>query len=108
MLIGVMMALKQDDIKRLIAFTAVSQTGFILLAMGVGLTSLNSPGLFSLFGENALRGGLFHLLNHGLYEALLFMAAGAIVFATGTRKLSDMSGLARKMPYTTVFFLIGA
>jgi len=108
MLIGVMMALKQDDIKRLIAFTAVSQTGFILLAMGVGLTSLNSPGLFSLFGENALRGGLFHLFNHGLYEALLFMAAGAIVFATGTRKLSEMSGLAKKMPYTTVFFLLGA
>jgi len=107
MFVGVTMALKQDDIKRLIAFTAVSQTGFILMAIGASLAMANTS-LGVTYGVNALKGGLFHLLNHGLYEALLFMSAGAIVFATGKRKLSELSGLARTMPYTTIFFLLGA
>jgi len=107
MFVGVTMALKQSDIKRLIAYTAVSQSGFILVAVGTGLATLGTP-LYALFGFNALAGGLFHLVNHGLYEALLFLCAGAIVYATGTRNLDELSGLARKMPYTAVFFLIGA
>ncbi len=107
MFIGVAMALKQDDIKRLIAFTAVSQTGFILMAIGASLAMANTS-LGATYGFNALKGGLFHLLNHGFYEALLFMSAGAIVFATGKRKLSELAGLARTMPYTTIFFLLGA
>lgn len=105
MFLGVTLALKQNDLKRLIAFSAVSQTGFILTALGVGL---GSGTLFSGFGFNALKGGLFHLLNHGLYEALLFLSAGAVIFATGKRELNELSGLARKMPFTAVFFLIGA
>jgi len=108
MFVGVTMALKQDDIKRLIAYTAVSQAGFIFVAVGVGLATINSPALFNAFGENALKGGLFHLLNHGIYEALLFFSAGAIIYATGKRSLSSLSGLARKMPFTTIFFLLGA
>ena len=108
MFIGVTMALKQDDLKRLIAYTAVSQAGFIFVAVGVGLSTIGSPALFSAFGENALKGGLFHLLNHGIYEALLFFSAGAVIYATGERRLSSLSGLARKMPFTTVFFLLGA
>jgi len=108
MFVGVTMALKQDDIKRLIAYTAVSQAGFIFVGVGVGLATINSPALFSAFGENALKGGLFHLVNHGIYEALLFFSAGAVIYATGKRRLSSLSGLARKMPFTTVFFLVGA
>jgi len=107
MFIGVAMALKQDDLKRLIAFTAVSQTGFVLMAIGASL-AMSGTQLGVAYGFNALKGGLFHLLNHGLYEALLFMSAGAIVFATGKRKLSELSGLARTMPFTTIFFLLGA
>lgn len=108
MFIGVTMALKQDDIKRLIAYTAVSQAGFIFVAVGVGLSTISSPALFNAFGNNALKAGLFHLLNHGIYEALLFFSAGAVIYATGKRRLSSLSGLARRMPFTTVFFLLGA
>lgn len=107
MFVGVTMALAQKDIKRLIAYSAVSQTGFILLALGVGLTTINSPYL-NIYGLNAMTGGLFQLLNHAVYEALLFLSAGAIVYTAGTRDLNSLSGLARKMPLTTIFFIIGA
>ena len=108
MFIGTTMALRQSDIKRLIAYTAVAQTGFIFMALGVGLSTINNGFLFDEYGFNAMKGGLFHLLNHGLYEALLFLSAGAVVFATGKRNLNEIAGLARRMPYTAVFFAIGA
>jgi multicomponent Na+:H+ antiporter subunit D len=52
-------------------------------------------------------GGLFHLLNHAIFKALLFMSVGALVYATGARKVSELGGLARKMPVTAVCFLVG-
>ncbi|MCD6415062.1 MAG: NADH:ubiquinone oxidoreductase [Candidatus Diapherotrites archaeon] len=107
MFVGVTMALPQKDIKRLMAFHAVSQTGYMLLGVGVGLTVLGTPA-FAAFGFKAMEGGIFHVINHALYKGLLFLTAGAIFYATGTRKLNDIRGLAHYMPWTTVFFMVGA
>ncbi len=106
MFIGVSMALKQSDVKRLIGYLSVSQIGYMLLAVGVGLTTLEN-GDYGTFGAMALEGGFFHMINDGVYKALLFLSAAAVVYATGTKDLNRLGGLAHRMPYTTVFFLIG-
>lgn len=107
MFVGVTMALFQHDIKRLMAYHAVSQTGYMMLGVGVAMAMLTPTGL-SAVGMTALEGGIFHIFNHAMYKGLLFLTAGAIFYATKTRDLEEMGGLARKMPYTTVFFIIGA
>jgi multicomponent Na+:H+ antiporter subunit D len=108
MFIGVTMALKQHDIKRLMAYHAVSQTGYMLMGVGVGLAVLRMPEAFAAFGFNAMQGGIFHIINHALYKSLLFLTAGAVFYATGKSALDDMGGLAHSMKYTTIFFLIGS
>ncbi len=105
--VGATMSLVQKDLKRLIAYAGVSQTGFILVAFGVGLVAINNVPL-QAFGLRAMQGGLFHLINHAFYEALLFLVAGAIIYRAGTKDLNELGGLARQMPLTAVFFLIGA
>ncbi len=106
MFVGVSMALKQSDVKRLIAYLSVSQIGYMLLAVGVGFSTLEN-GDYATFGALALEGGFFHMINDGVYKALLFLSAAAIVYSTGTRNLNKLGGLAHRMPYTTMFFLIG-
>ncbi|MCD6495874.1 MAG: NADH:ubiquinone oxidoreductase [Candidatus Aenigmarchaeota archaeon] len=108
MFIGVTMAMFQKDIKRLMAYHAVSQTGYMLLGIGVGLAVLSSPVALETFGISAMEGGLFHVINHALYKGLLFLTAGAVIYRAGTRNLNNMSGLAHSMPVTTVLFIIGA
>lgn len=95
MVLGIVMAFVQDDLKRLLAYSSVSQMGYVLAGIGVG-TYL---GCF---------GGLFHLLNHALEKSLLFMCVGAIMYATGVRRISELGGLARRMPVTSCCFLVGA
>lgn len=94
MLLGVVLALVQDDLKRLLAYSSVSQMGYVLAGLGLG-TYLGYYG------------GLFHLLNHAIFKALLFMCAGAVVYATGIRNVSQLGGLARRMPVTSGCFLVG-
>jgi formate hydrogenlyase subunit 3/multisubunit Na+/H+ antiporter MnhD subunit len=89
------MALVQDDLKRMLAYSSVSQIGYVVEGLGLG-TYL---GIY---------GSLFHLLNHTLVKALLFLAVGAIVYMTGTRKLSELGGLGRKAPITAFCFFVGA
>jgi len=108
MFIGVTMAIIQKDIKRLIAYNAISQTGYMFLGVGVGLAVLSNPVALSTYGITAMEGGIFHLINHAMYEGLLFLVAGALFFRTGTRDLDEMGGLAHSMKYTTIFFIIGA
>ncbi|MBW2967606.1 NADH:ubiquinone oxidoreductase [Candidatus Woesearchaeota archaeon] len=108
MLVGVFMAIPQNDIKRLMAYQSVSQTGYMLLGIGVGLAVLSDPQALSSYGVDAINGGVFHIFNHALYKALLFMTAGAIFYAIGTRNMNEMTGLAKKMPMTTILFIIGA
>jgi hydrogenase-4 component F len=95
MVLGVVLALTQDDLKRLLAYSSVSQMGYVLAGVALG-TYL---GAF---------GGLFHLMNHALFKALLFMAVGAVIFATGARRVSELGGLGKHMPITALCFLVGA
>ena len=95
MLIGMGLAFVQDDLKRMLAYSSVAQIAYVVEGLGLG-TYL---GIY---------GGLFHLINHTLIKALLFLSAGAVMYATGTRKISELSGLARTMPVTAFCFLVGA
>jgi hydrogenase-4 component F len=95
MVVGVVLALSQDDLKRLFAYSSVSQMGYVLAGVGLG----------SYLG---VYGGLFHLLNHAIFKALLFMCAGALIYATGLRRVSELAGLGRRMPVTGACFLVGA
>jgi multicomponent Na+:H+ antiporter subunit D len=107
MLIGVAMALIQSDFKRLIAFSAVAEIGFIFLGIGTGLTLAANNQMFNLIGSTAMSGGIFHIINDSLDVGLLFLVAGAVYFATKETSLDKMGGLARNMKYTTIFFIIG-
>lgn len=95
MVLGIVVALTQDDLKRLLAYSSVSQIGYVVAGVGLG-TYLGCYG------------GLFHLINHAVAKGLLFMCAGAVVYATGARRMSDLGGLASKMPVTGVCFVVGA
>jgi len=110
MLVGVIMAMIQIDFKRLIAYGAVAELGYMFLGVGTGLTVLATPDVTlaqAPFALEALKGGLFHVFNDALDIGLLFMVAGAIYFATKETSLNNMGGLARNMKYTTIFFIIG-
>lgn len=108
MFIGVTMAIIQTDIKRLMAYHAISQTGYMLLGVGVGLAVLTNPIAMESFGIKAMEGGIFHIMNHAVYKGLLFLTAGSLFYRTGTRDLNRMGGLANNMTYTAIFFIIGA
>ena len=101
-IVGVIMALRQTDFKRLIAFAAVAEIGYMFLAIGTGLAAMGTA-----YGRTALEGGIFHIINDALDVGLLFLVAGAIYYATKEWSLDEMGGLARNMKYTTIFFIIG-
>ena len=108
MFFGVSMAVVQHEIKRLIGYHSVSQVGYMLLGLGVGLLVLKDARSMAEYGFTAMKGGIFHIFNYTMYKALLFLAAGAIYYATGQRDLNQLGGLARRMPFTTFMFVIAA
>lgn len=101
-LIGVIMALIQSDFMRLIGYTAVAEIGYMFLAIGTTIAALGEP-----YATIALHGGILHVFNDALDIGLLFLVAGAIYYVTKKRSLDEISGLARTMKFTTIFFLIG-
>ena len=105
-LLGVMYALMEHDLKRLLAFHSVENIGIILLGIGAGMI-FQSYGLKSLAALGVLA-GLYHTINHALFKALLFLGAGSLLYATHTRNMEEYGGLLRRMPWTGGFFLIGA
>ena len=105
--IGVSMALVQRSIKRLMAYHAISQTGYMLFGVGVGIAVMGTTDMGS-FGRDAMVGGVFHIMNHAIYKGLLFLTAGAIILRAGERDLNKMGGLGRNMKWTMLFFIIGA
>jgi multicomponent Na+:H+ antiporter subunit D len=107
MFVGVTMALIQNKIKRLIAYGAVSQVGYMLLGVGVCIATLGTPALQE-YGIKAMEGSIFHILNDAMYKGLLFLTAGAVIYSTGKRNLNELSGLAHDMKFTSIFFIIGA
>ena len=108
MFVGVTVAVQQTDIKRLMAYHAISQSGYMMLGIGVGLAVLADPVALASYGKAAISGGIFHIINNALYKGLLFLTAEALFFSLGTRNLDKMGGMARNMKYTAIFFIIGA
>jgi len=105
-LFGVLYALMQHDLKRLLAYHSVENIGIILLGLGMSM-------VFIGFGHPAaatlgLIAALYHTFNHAVFKGLLFLGAGSILHSTGLRDLNDMGGLIRRMPKTAFYFLIGA
>jgi formate hydrogenlyase subunit 3/multisubunit Na+/H+ antiporter MnhD subunit len=107
--IGTMQALKQEQSKRLLAFHSIGQMGYILLGVGACLALLApAEPTTAPFAAVALFAALFHIVNHGLFKALLFLNAGSILYATGTQDLNRLGGLARCMPWTAVTALVAS
>ena len=104
--LGVLFALAQHDLKRLLAYHSVENIGIITMGIGAGLlgTSLGCPALAVL----GWAGGLLHVLNHAVFKGLLFLGGGAAVRAAGSREMDRLGGLLRKMPWTGGCFLVGA
>src|ERR1017187_1919824 len=104
--LGVLYALMQHDLKRLLAYHSIENIGIILMGFGASLMFLhtNHPLLATL----ALIAGLYHTINHAVFKGLLFLGAGAVLHATHTRDMEQMGGLAKRMPQTAFFFLVGA
>ncbi|MGD0073346.1 MAG: proton-conducting transporter membrane subunit [Candidatus Binataceae bacterium] len=105
-ILGVLLALAQHDLKRLLAYHSVENIGIIALGLGVGIVGL-SVGAPSIAAAG-LAGALLHVLNHALFKGLLFFGAGNVVHGTHTREIDHLGGLLRRMPATGVTFLIGA
>lgn len=103
--LGVMYALAEHDIKRLLAYHTVENVGIILMGVGVGLMglALRNPLLAAL----GFLGALYHLLNHAVFKGLLFLGAGAIIHRVHTKDMEKMGGLAKRMPRTALAFLVG-
>ena len=104
--LGVAFALGQHDLKRLLAYHSVENIGIILI--GVGFAMVATAHGQAAWGALALAGGLLHVWNHGLFKALLFLGAGSVLHATGTREMSRLGGLWRAMPWTASLFALGA
>ena len=105
-LLGVMYALMEHDLKSLLAYHSVENIGIILLGIGAGMI-FQSFGLKE-FAALGLLAGLYHTINHAMFKALLFLGAGSLLYATHTRNMEEYGGLLRRMPWTGLFFLIGA
>ena len=104
--LGVLYALMQHDLKRLLAYHSIENIGIILLGVGAGMIAAagGQPGLAAV----GIAAGLYHVLNHAVFKGLLFLSAGSVVVATGTRQIEEFGGLLRRMPVTGACFLIGA
>ena len=103
---GVLLALAQHDLKRLLAYHSVENIGIIALGIGIGLVAVSQH--HPLVASLGFGGALLHVLNHGLFKGLLFQCAGSIQQATGTRDIESLGGLLRGMPVTGALFLVGS
>src|SRR5579864_1195064 len=105
-LLGVLYALMEHDLKRLLAYHSIENIGIILIGFGAALVfrAFGHPTLAAI----ALIAGLYHTLNHAIFKCLLFLGAGSVLHATGTRNMEEMGGLIRRMPITALCFLTGA
>jgi len=105
-ILGIIYAIKEDDIKGLLAYSSIENIGIIFV--GIGLFVIFSCSGLSLLATISLLAALFHSLNHALFKSLLFLTAGSVVHATGTRDIEQMGGLSSRMPVTSALFFTGA
>ena len=104
--VGVLYALVEHDLKRLLAFHSIENIGIILL--GIGSAALSRAAGLDALAILGVVAALYHTINHAAFKALLFLGAGAVVHATGTRNMEAMGGLIKRMPCTAACFLIGS
>jgi len=104
-LLGVLYAMQQTDIKRLLACSSIENVGIIFMALGLSLIFLAAGQ--PLLGSLGLIAALYHALNHALFKSLLFLGAGAVIQQTHQHSVEHMGGLLKRLPYTGTFFLIG-
>jgi hydrogenase-4 component B len=102
-ILGVIFALAQHDLKRLLAYHSIENIGIIFIGLGAGVL-----GLHETWGPLAFAGAALHVWNHAFFKALLFFAAGSVVHATGTRSIDQLGGLLPKLRTAGLSFLIGA
>jgi hydrogenase-4 component B len=105
-LLGVLFALAQHDLKRLLAYHSVENIGIIIIGLGVGMIGWSSG--MPLVAALGFAGALLHVINHALFKGLLFLGAGSVFHSTHNLEIDHLGGLIKKMPYTGLFFLIGA
>jgi len=103
---GSVLMIGQMDVKRMFAYSSISQVGYIVMSAGMALVVLANNGKTEI-ALLALAGGLFHMLNHAAFKSLLFLTAGAIEYRTGTRDLREMGGLGAAMPVTSATSFVG-
>ncbi len=94
MITASLIAIFQDDVKRMLAYSSLAQIGYIILGVSIGTTT-------------GLTGGILHLFNHALMKGALFMAMGCVVYRLGSSRLADLHGLGRRMPWTTAALVVG-
>jgi hydrogenase-4 component B len=105
-IVGVLFALGQHDLKRLLAYHSIENIGIITIGIGTALIgAATGSSLLTLLG---LAGALLHVLNHATFKALLFLGAGSVIHAVKSREIDRMGGLLRAMPWTAAAFIIGA
>ena len=105
--LGVLFALAQHDLKRLLAYHSVENIGIILLGIGLGVLGL-AHGHDRALAVIGFAAGLLHVLNHSIFKGLLFLGAGAVQHAAHSLELEELGGLLKRMPWTGTTFLIGA
>jgi len=105
-LIGVIYAIAQHDLKKLLAYHSIENIGIILMGIGLGLAglSMNNTAIAVL----GFAGAMLHVFNHATFKSLLFMGAGVIIKYSGTKKMDNMGGLAKRLPFTFYTFLIAS
>jgi len=106
--LGVLYALQQHDIKRLLAFHSVENIGIILIGVGLAMILWRREGVGGVLATVALTAALLHTLNHAAFKGLLFLGAGSVISRTHVRNMEELGGLARRMPWTAGLFLLGA
>jgi len=105
-IIGVLLAIGQSDIKRVLAYSSVENIGIITFAIGLGVVGVaNNNTMLAVLG---FTGGLLHIVNHSFFKGLLFLTAGSVLHSTHTANMDKLGGLLKKMPVTGACFLIGA
>lgn len=104
--LGVLYALAEHDVKRLLAYSTVENVGIILMGTGVGMAGI--AGHQPVLATVGLLAAVYHLVNHASFKGLLFLGAGSILYRTHTRNMEELGGLARRMPVTSAIFLVGA
>ncbi|HNT36696.1 MAG TPA: proton-conducting transporter membrane subunit, partial [bacterium] len=103
---GVLFALAQHDLKRLLAYHSVENIGIIALGLGIGMLGLSYG--HRVMATAGFLGAILHVMNHAIFKSLLFMSVGSVLQATGTREMDHLGGLMKQMPVTAVTFLVGS